>query len=56
MEGPIEIEQRATLALKIDQTIREKAPAGWKEDIEGLGGRQVLNALFNVMNRDWQAT
>jgi type I restriction enzyme R subunit len=55
-ESPIEIEQRATLALKIDQTIRKEAPAGWKEDIEGPRGRQVLNALFIVMNRDRQAT
>ena len=55
-EGPLEVEQRATLALKIDQTIRKEAPAGWKEDIEGPRGKQVLNALFTVMNRDRQAT
>jgi type I restriction enzyme R subunit len=36
--------------------MREKAPAGWKEDLDGPKGKQVLNALFPVMNRDRRAT
>jgi len=44
------------LLTGFEQTIREQAPAGWKEDIEGPRGRQVLNALFPIMNRDRQAT
>ncbi len=55
-ESPVEIEERAALALKIDQTMREKAPSGWKEDIDGPKGKQVLNALFPVMDRDRRTT
>jgi Lectin C-type domain len=29
-ESPLQKEERAGLALRIDQTMREKAPAGWK--------------------------
>ncbi len=49
-----EQEQRAVLALKIDQTMREKAPSGWKGD--PAREAQVLNALFPIMNRDRDAT
>lgn len=45
-----------TLALALDRVMREQAPAGWKSDIEGPRGTQVLNALFRVMSRDRQAT
>ncbi len=55
-ESPADMEERAALALKIDQAIREHAPAGWKEDIDGPRGRQVLDALFPIMNRDRKAT
>ncbi len=55
-ESPADMEERALLALKIDQAIREHAPAGWKEDIDGPRGRQVLDALFPIMNRDRKAT
>lgn len=55
-ESQAEIEARAALALKIDETIRRDAPAGWKDDIDGPRGRQVLNALFPLMNRDRKAT
>ena len=55
-EGPDEIEKRVALALEIDVTMHEKAPAGWKEDIEGPRGKQVLNALFPIMNQDRRAT
>lgn len=55
-ESPLEKEARANLALLIDQTMREKAPAGWKSDIDGPRGNQVLNALFSIMSRDRKAT
>lgn len=55
-ESPLEKEARANLALLIDQTIREKAPAGWKSDIDGPRGSQVINALFPIMSRDRKAT
>jgi type I restriction enzyme R subunit len=53
-ESPQEQEERATLALKIDRTMREHAPAGWKGD--ETREKQVLNALFPIMSRDRQAT
>jgi type I restriction enzyme R subunit len=55
-DGPIEIEAHAALALEIDLTMREKAPAGWKEDIDGPRGRQVLNALYHLMEKNKAAT
>jgi type I restriction enzyme R subunit len=36
--------------------MRERAPAGWKGDIEGPRGSQVINALFPIMSRDRTAT
>lgn len=51
-----EIEENTTLALEIDLAMREKAPAGWKEDSEGPRGKQVLNALFPLMKQDRRAT
>lgn len=53
-ESPVEVEERATLALKIDQAMREHAPAGWKGD--DTREKQVLNALFPIMERDRAAT
>jgi type I restriction enzyme, R subunit len=53
-ESPQEQEERAALTLRIDQAMREKAPAGWKGD--GIREKQVLNALFPIMSRDRQAT
>jgi len=53
-ETPIEQEERAALALRIDQTMREKAPAGWKGD--DIREKQVLNALFPIMSRNRLAT
>ncbi len=53
-ESPLEKEARADLALRIDQTMREKAPAGWKGD--DTREKQVLNALFPIMSRDRAAT
>lgn len=49
-----EIEARAALALEIDQSIRQRAPAGWKGD--EVREREVLNVLFPLMNRDREAT
>ena len=34
--------------------MRESAPAGWKGD--NTREKQVLNALFPIMNRDREAT
>jgi type I restriction enzyme, R subunit len=53
-ESPQEQEERAALTLRIDQAMREKAPAGWKGD--GIREKQVLNALFPIMSRNRQAT
>lgn len=47
-------DQRANLALEIDRTMRERAPAGWKGD--QAREAQVLNALFPLLGRDREAT
>jgi type I restriction enzyme R subunit len=47
-------DKRVHLALEIDRVMREMAPAGWRGD--DTREKQVLNALFPVMNRDRQAT
>ncbi len=52
--SPLDVLERATLALQIDQAMREHAPAGWKGD--DTREKQVLNALFPVMSRNRQAT
>jgi type I restriction enzyme R subunit len=51
---PERVEQRARLALEIDRTIRESAPAGWRGD--HAREAQLLNALFPLLNRDREAT
>jgi type I restriction enzyme R subunit len=51
---PAEIGARVNLALEIDQTMREHAPAGWRGD--EIREKQVLNALFPLMSRDRTAT
>jgi type I restriction enzyme R subunit len=53
---PEDDNEKAKLALELDRVMRERAPAGWKSDIEGPRGVQVLNALYPVMSRDKQAT
>ena len=53
-ESPSEKEERAALALKIDQAIREHAPAGWKGDQARKA--QVLNALVPLRDRNREAT
>jgi type I restriction enzyme R subunit len=42
------------LALQIDYTMREQAPAGWRGD--QAREAQVLNALFPLLDRDREAT
>ena len=51
---PTDENEKATLALEIDQVMREKAPAGWKGD--EARESQVLNALFPIVSRDREAT
>jgi len=51
---PADDEERALLALELDLTMREHAPAGWKGD--EVREKQVLNALFPLLARDRQAT
>jgi type I restriction enzyme, R subunit len=51
---PTDEEEKAKLALEIDLIMREQAPAGWKGD--DIREKQVLNAMFPVMNRDRAAT
>jgi type I restriction enzyme, R subunit len=53
-ESPLEQDERAAIALKIDRAMREHAPAGWKGD--ETREKQVLNALFPIMSRDRKAT
>ncbi len=42
------------LALEIDRAMREMAPSGWRGD--DTREKQVLNALFPIMQRDRSAT
>ena len=44
---PTDEEEKATLALELDQAMRERAPAGWKGD--ETREKQVLNALFPLL-------
>ena len=53
-QHPAGDEAKAALAVKIDVTVRERAPAGWKGD--ETRERQVLNALFPILDRDREAT
>jgi type I restriction enzyme R subunit len=53
---PTDEKGRVGLVLEIDRAMRENAPAGWKEDIDGPRGRQVLNAIFPILSRDKVAT
>lgn len=51
---PDDVGERVDLALEIDRTMRERAPAGWKGD--QAREAQVLNALFPLLARDRGAT
>ena len=47
-------DERLRLTLKIDQVMREQAPAGWRGD--QAKEAQVLNALFPLLERNRNAT
>jgi len=51
---PSDAEQRAELALKLDEAMQQQAPASWKGD--QAREAMVLNALFPIMGRDKTAT
>lgn len=51
---PDDPDKKASLALNIDRAMREHAPAGWKGD--DTREKQVLNALFPLLDRDRKAT
>lgn len=51
---PTADEDKAALAMRLDQTVRENAPAGWKGD--QAREAQVLNALYPLLDRDREAT
>lgn len=51
---PADDSEKANLALEIDRTVREYAPAGWKGD--SVREREVKNVLFPLFNRDRDAT
>lgn len=51
---PTDDADKAILALEIDRTVREYAPAGWKGD--AVREREVKNVLFPLFNRDREAT
>ena len=51
---PDDAEEKAGLALEIEQAMREKAPADWKGDEPKE--IEVLNALFPLLERDREAT
>ena len=53
---PADADEKAKLALKLHHAVNEYAPAGWKSDVDGPKGIQVLNALYVVMSRDKIAT
>lgn len=51
---PADENEKAELALKIDNAMKSEAPAGWKGDEPRE--KEVLNALFPILSRDRKAT
>ena len=51
---PTDDDDKAALALKLDLTVRESAPAGWKGDQPRE--TQVLNALYPLLDKDPETT
>ncbi len=47
-------EERAVLALRVDQVVRERAPAGWRGD--QAREAQVRRALYTALDQDREAT
>jgi type I restriction enzyme R subunit len=54
LANPLNEEERAELALRIDQAMRKHAPADWKGDFDRE--KMVRNALFPIMGKDRNAT
>ncbi len=52
---PADEDERAQLALDLDRTMLEKAPAGWKGDVAGPRGIQVINAIAPLLDKDSEA-
>jgi type I restriction enzyme, R subunit len=53
---PEDPDEKAAIALELDRAMRNNAPAGWKNDKDGPRQKQVINALFPIMQRDRTAT
>ena len=53
---PADEDEKAQLALELDKAMLEKAPAGWKGDVDGPRGKEVLNAIYPIMAEDKKAT
>ena len=51
---PRDNEDKAALGLRIDQAVRDHAPAGWRGD--QAREAQVLNVLYPLLDRDREAT
>lgn len=51
---PRDDEDKAALGLKIDQAVRDQAPAGWRGD--QAREAQVLNVIYPLLDRDREAT
>ncbi len=51
---PTSEEDKVALALRLDWVVRESAPAEWRGD--ETRERQVLNALYPILDRDREAT
>ena len=51
---PTPEEALAAFALKLDRTVREQAPAGWRGDY--VRESKVKNALYPLLDRDGEAT
>ncbi|MCO4097922.1 MAG: type I restriction endonuclease subunit R [Gemmatimonas sp.] len=51
---PTPEEALAAFALKLDRTVREQAPAGWRGDY--VRESKVKNALYPLLDRDREAT
>ena len=51
---PEDPDKKAAIALKLDQAMRDRAPADWKGD--EIRENQVLNAIFPIMSKDRAAT
>ena len=51
---PREDDDKAALGLKIDQAVRDRAPAGWRGD--QAREAQVLNVIYPLLDRDREAT